>query len=78
MLAEPTPRTTVENIGYFVMNGATQENGNLMLKGPNSPMACRLQDIKVKSQNDKGWGFQSCWDLIVRREERVMKHFFRS
>lgn len=36
VLAEPTPRIAVENIGYFVMNGATQENGNLMLKGPNS------------------------------------------
>lgn len=54
MLAEPTPRIAVENIGYFVMNGATQENGNLMLKGPNSPMACRLQILEVKSQNNEG------------------------
>ena len=31
------------NIGYFMMSGATQENRKLMLKSPNSLMACTLQ-----------------------------------
>ena len=37
--------------GYFVMNGATQENGKLMFKSPNSPVVgvadCIGQDHKT-------------------------------
>ena len=47
-LAEPNIRHQElqwRNIGYCIMNGATQEDRNLVLKRLSTPVECRLQVI---------------------------------
>lgn len=42
------------NIGYFMINGITQENRKLILKSLDSRMVCRLQIHRAKSQDTVG------------------------
>lgn len=58
-LAEPNTKTkncSEEIVAILLMNGSTQENGKLMFKSPNSPMACRLQVIQGKIPRHCGLG----------------------
>lgn len=41
-------------IGYFIMNGATQETRKLMFKSPKSSMACMLQILWGKITRHRG------------------------
>ena len=43
--------------GYFVMNGATQENGKLMFKSPNSPVVGVADCIGQDHKTPWVWGF---------------------
>lgn len=58
MLAEPNAKHQElqwRNIGYFTMNGSTQENRKLLLKISNLSMACKL--YRAKSQDTVGQEF---------------------
>ena len=65
-----------KNIGYFIMKGATQENGNLTLKSLNSPMTCGLQILWSKLTRHCGlraWGQAGSW--WVRSGVRIINNF---
>ena len=66
------------NMGYFIMNGTTQENRKLMLQSPNSWMAHVLQVIQGKSTRHFGLeGLELCWELVGQTPDKVNESFLQ-